>query len=46
MNDADYNEQVESVLSGGGTPQELATLVRTEHERYGKLIREANIKAN
>ncbi len=29
-----------------GTPQELATLVRTEHERYGKLIREANIKAN
>ena len=29
-----------------GTPQELATLVRTEHERYGRLIREANIKAN
>ena len=28
------------------TPQELATLVRSEHERYGKLIREANIKAN
>ena len=28
------------------TPQELATLVRTEHERYGKLVREANIKAN
>ena len=28
------------------TPQELAALVRTEHERYGKLIREANIKAN
>jgi len=28
------------------TPQELATLVRTEHERYGRLIREANIKAN
>jgi tripartite-type tricarboxylate transporter receptor subunit TctC len=28
------------------TSQELATLVRTEHERYGKLIREANIKAN
>jgi tripartite-type tricarboxylate transporter receptor subunit TctC len=28
------------------TPQELATLVRTEHERYGKLIREADIKAN
>lgn len=28
------------------TPQELATLVRTEFERYGKLIREANIKAN
>ena len=26
--------------------QELATLVRTEHERYGKLIREAGIKAN
>jgi tripartite-type tricarboxylate transporter receptor subunit TctC len=28
------------------TPQELGALVRTEHERYGKLIREANIKAN
>jgi tripartite-type tricarboxylate transporter receptor subunit TctC len=28
------------------SPQELATLVRTEHERYGKLVREANIKAN
>ena len=28
------------------SPQELATLVRTEHERYGKLIREADIKAN
>jgi tripartite-type tricarboxylate transporter receptor subunit TctC len=28
------------------TPQQLATLVRTEYERYGKLIREANIKAN
>jgi tripartite-type tricarboxylate transporter receptor subunit TctC len=28
------------------SPQELAALVRTEHERYGKLIREANIKAN
>jgi tripartite-type tricarboxylate transporter receptor subunit TctC len=28
------------------TPQELAALVRNEHERYGKLIREANIKAN
>ena len=28
------------------TSQELAALVRTEHERYGKLIREANIKAN
>lgn len=28
------------------TPQELGSLVRAEHERYGKLIREANIKAN
>ena len=28
------------------SPQELGTLVRTEHERYGKLIREAGIKAN
>jgi tripartite-type tricarboxylate transporter receptor subunit TctC len=28
------------------SPQELAKLVRTEHERYGKLIREANIKAD
>lgn len=27
-------------------PQELAALIRTEHERYGKIIREANIKAN
>jgi tripartite-type tricarboxylate transporter receptor subunit TctC len=29
-----------------GTPQELAALVRSEYERYGKLIRDANIKAN
>ena len=28
------------------TPQELAALVRTEHERYAKLVREAGIKAN
>lgn len=28
------------------TPQELAALVRAEHERYGRLIGEANIKAN
>ena len=28
------------------TPEALAALVRSEHERYGKLIREANIKAN
>lgn len=28
------------------TPQELAALVRAEHERYGKLVREAGIKAN
>jgi tripartite-type tricarboxylate transporter receptor subunit TctC len=28
------------------TPAELATMVRAEHERYGRLIREANIKAN
>lgn len=28
------------------SPQELGAMVRSEHERYGKLIREANIKAN
>jgi len=28
------------------TPEALAALVRSEHERYGKLIREAKIKAN
>jgi tripartite-type tricarboxylate transporter receptor subunit TctC len=28
------------------SPAALGTLIRTEHERYGKLIREANIKAN
>lgn len=28
------------------SPQELGALVRLEHERYGKLIREADIKAN
>ena len=28
------------------TPQELVALVRTEYERYGKLIREAGVKAN
>jgi tripartite-type tricarboxylate transporter receptor subunit TctC len=28
------------------SPQELAKLIRADHERYGKLIREADIKAN
>jgi tripartite-type tricarboxylate transporter receptor subunit TctC len=28
------------------TPQQLAALVRAEHERYGRVIREGNIKAN
>ncbi len=28
------------------TPKELATLVRTEHERYAKLVRDAGIKPN
>jgi tripartite-type tricarboxylate transporter receptor subunit TctC len=28
------------------SPQELGALVRSEHERYAKLIREASIKAN
>ena len=28
------------------TPQQLGAMVRAEHERYGRLIREANIKAN
>lgn len=28
------------------SPQELAALVRAEHERYARLVREANIKAN
>lgn len=27
------------------SPQQLATMVRVEHERYGRLIREANIRA-
>ena len=44
--------QVKERLAGLGavvsptTSQELGTLVRAEHERYGKLIREAGIKAN
>jgi tripartite-type tricarboxylate transporter receptor subunit TctC len=33
-------------VASPSSPQELATLVRSEHERYGKLIREANIQAN
>ncbi|MBX3589828.1 MAG: hypothetical protein KF755_02855 [Burkholderiaceae bacterium] len=28
------------------TPQKLAALVRTEYERYGRLIRDANVMAN
>lgn len=27
-------------------PEQLGAIVRSEHERYGKLIREAKIKAN
>ena len=44
--------QVKERLAGLGavvsptTSQELGALVRAEHERYGKLIREAGIKAN
>ena len=33
-------------IASPGSSHELGILVRTEHERYGKLIREANIKAN
>ena len=44
--------QVKERLAGLGavvsptTSQELGALVRAEHERYGRLIREAGIKAN
>lgn len=44
--------QVKERLAGLGavaaptSPQELGALIRSENERYGKLIREANIKAN
>ena len=46
--DPEVKERLASLgaVASPTTPQELATLVRTEHERYGKLIREANIKAN
>ena len=30
----------------GGTPEELGTLIRTEVERYGKVIRAVGIKPN
>lgn len=33
-------------VTSPSTPAELGTLVRAEHERYGRLIRDANIKAN
>lgn len=33
-------------VASPSTPAELGTLVRAEHERYGRLIRDANIKAN
>ena len=44
--------EVKARLAGLGavvaptTSQELAALVRTEHERYGRLVREAQIKAD
>ena len=28
-----------------GTPEELAALMRKDHERFGKLIRQLNIRA-
>lgn len=33
-------------VASPSTPAELGALVRAEHERYGRLIRDANIKAN
>jgi tripartite-type tricarboxylate transporter receptor subunit TctC len=46
--DAEVKERLAGLgaVASPTSPQELATLVRTEHERYGKLIREADIKAN
>jgi tripartite-type tricarboxylate transporter receptor subunit TctC len=44
----DVRERLASLgaVASPSSPQELAALVRAEHERYGRLIREADIKAN
>ena len=40
---AQFAEQ--SVNAAGGTPAEFAALIRQDYDKWGKLIREANIKA-
>jgi tripartite-type tricarboxylate transporter receptor subunit TctC len=44
----DVQERLASLgaVAAPTSPQEFAALIRAEHERYGKLIREADIKAN
>lgn len=46
--DAEVRDRLVSLgaVVSPSSPRELAALVRLEHERYGKLIREADIKAN
>jgi tripartite-type tricarboxylate transporter receptor subunit TctC len=33
-------------LPGGGTPQRLAEYIRTDSERFGRIVRELNITAS
>lgn len=48
LDDPDVRERLIKLgaVASPTTPQQLAALVRTEYERYGKLIREAGVKAN
>ncbi len=46
--DAEVKERLAGLgaVVSPSSPSELAALVRSEHERYGKLVREAGIKTN
>lgn len=35
-----------ALVPGGGSPEELERLVRTDYERWGKIVRERNIASD
>ena len=40
---AQFTDQ--AVVAAGGTPEEFAALIRADYDKWGKVIKDANIKA-